>query len=709
MGYVFADLLLSNPRFPEIAPVPVRARVDSAAYLTCIPQQLRNDLKLEEAGTRPAQLADGSVVQVPYVGPLFMRFENRQAFAGALVMGDEVLLGTVPMEDMDVLIEPRSHRLIVNPQHPESAAGFVGQVKDVPVASPQMVNVQVDGVWREFPKGTRLIEACEQAGSYIPRYCYHKKLSSPGNCRMCLIEMGMPKMGPDRKAVLGEDGRPEINWMPRPQISCAQDVAEGMGVRTTSPLVDDCRRGVMEFLLINHPLDCPICDQAGECRLQEFSVEYGNASSRFLENKVKKPKNVELGPRVTLDDERCILCSRCIRFCQEIAKDDVLGFIDRGSHSVLTAHPGRRLENNYSLNTVDICPVGALTSSDFRFKMRVWFLKETKTFCTSCATGCNTTIGTREGVIYRQTPRENNDVNSSWMCDYGRLNFDYLQSDKRLLEPKIFTGKKVIPTDWKTAITHAAVQLKHFNGREIAIIASGRMTNEELWLTSQLAQLLGVQLIDIVPHRGPGDDILLSADRNPNTNGAKLLRITGDEPGARLPQIAQAIASGQVKALIALQENPLDAGISPEHLSQLPAFVLMDILENAATAYATALLPSSGFAEKRGTMINGNGRLQRLNRAISAPGEARDDWEILRDLIQEHSGQNPETSSRAGGIYMIEEVFAQMSQSVPEFRGLNIGRIGDLGLQVIEVAQSPSPDEPAKDEANKAESEKAAN
>ncbi len=565
----------------------------------------------------------------------------------------------------------------------------------------QMVNVQIDGVWKQFPKGTRLIEACEQAGSYIPRYCYHKKLSSPGNCRMCLIEMGMPKMGPDRKPVTGDDGMPMINWMPRPQISCAQDVAEGMGVRTSSPLVEDCRRGVMEFLLINHPLDCPICDQAGECRLQEFSVEYGNAESRFLENKVKKPKNVELGPRVTLDDERCILCSRCIRFCQEIAKDDVLGFIDRGSHSVLTAHPGKRLENNYSLNTVDICPVGALTSSDFRFKMRVWFLKETKSFCTSCATGCNTVIGTREGVIYRQTPRENDAVNSTWMCDYGRLNFDYLHSDKRLLEPKILSGEKLMTTDWKTAIAHAAAQLKHFNGPEIAIIASGRMTNEELWLTSRLAQLLGVQLMDIVPHRGVGDDILLSADRNPNTNGARLLHLTGDRPGARLRDIAQAIASGRVKALIALNENPLDAGVSAEHLSHLPAFVLMGLLENASSAYATALLPSSGFAEKRGSMINGKGRLQRLNRAISAPGEARDDWEILRDLIQEHSGQN--------GIYMIEEVFAQMSRSVPELAGLSLSKIGDLGVKVMDIAESPTPDEPGKHEGNKPESEKAAN
>ena len=192
-----------------------------------------------------------------------------------------------------------------------------------------LVNVQIDGVWHQFPKGTRVIEACAQLGIYIPRYCYHPKLSSPGNCRMCLIEMGLPRMGPDRKFELGADGKPVINWMPRPQICCAQDVAEGLGVRTSSPLVEECRRGVMEFLLINHPLDCPICDQAGECRLQEFSVEYGRADSRFLEGKVKKPKRVQIGSRVTLDDERCILCSRCIRFCQEIAKDDVLGFTER--------------------------------------------------------------------------------------------------------------------------------------------------------------------------------------------------------------------------------------------------------------------------------------------------------------------------------------------------------------------------------------------
>ncbi len=543
------------------------------------------------------------------------------------------------------------------------------------VSSPQLLNVQIDGVWHQFPKGTRMIEACEQVGSYVPRYCYHKKLTSPGNCRMCLIEMGMPRMGPDRKPELGADGKPVINWMPRPQISCAQDVAEGMGIRTNSPLAQECRRGVMEFLLINHPLDCPICDQAGECRLQEFSVEYGNAESRFLENKVKKPKNVVLGPRVTLDDERCILCSRCIRFCQEIAKDDVLGFVDRGSHTVLTAHPGKRLENNYSLNTVDICPVGALTSSDFRFKMRVWFLKETKSFCTSCATGCNTLIGTRQDVIYRQTPRENDAVNSSWMCDYGRLNFDYVQSEDRLLEPKIMSGGKMITASWETAIQQAALQLRSFEASEIAMIASGRMTNEELWLTSQLAKAIGVEFMDIVPRCGPGDDILLSVDRNPNTNGAKLLGATV-EPGARLPEIAEAIRTGRVKALVSLGENPGDFGLTAAELSLVPVFIVMSILSNAATQNATIVLPSLAFAEKRGSMINGKGRLQRLNRAVAGPGQARDDWEILRDLIQAYAGKN--------GIYSIEDVFREMSAAIPEFSGLSLNKIGDLGMQVLQ-------------------------
>jgi len=301
-----------------------------------------------------------------------------------------------------------------------------------------MVNVQIDGEWHQFPKGTRMIEACRQVGAEVPHYCYHPKLSSPGNCRMCLVEMGMPpRPTPGEDPVVDEDGHQPIGWMPRPAIACANTVANNMGIRTDSELTKSCREGVMEFLLVNHPLDCPICDQAGECSLQEHSAEHGKGGSRFRDEKNKKPKNVDIGPRVRLDDERCIMCSRCIRFCDETVDDPVLGFTDRGSHTVLAIHPNQELANNYSMNTVDICPVGALTSNDFRFQMRAWFMKETPSICTSCGRGCNTVIGSREGKVYRQTPRDNNEVNSAWMCDHGRMNYHYLNSEVRLTDPLI--------------------------------------------------------------------------------------------------------------------------------------------------------------------------------------------------------------------------------------------------------------------------------
>jgi len=546
-------------------------------------------------------------------------------------------------------------------------------------APTELLNVQIDGAWHQFPKGTRIIEACSRAGKFIPHYCYHPKLSSPGNCRMCLIEMGMPKPGRDRKPETGPDGKPIINWIPRPQISCAQDIAEGMAIRTDSPLVKECRNGVMEFLLINHPLDCPICDQAGECHLQEYSVEFGTAGSRFLDEKVKKPKRVQLGPRVTLDDERCILCSRCIRFMKEVAHDDVLGFVSRGSHSYLTAHPNKPLDSNYSLNTVDICPVGALTSTDFRFKMRVWFLKETKSICTSCATGCNTVIGTRLNTIYRQTPRENDEVNSCWMCDYGRLNFHYLNSSERLKTPQVRERDVLVNTSWKSALARAGEELKKVAKSEIALIGSARMTNEELWLTKKLIESLGIADHDVVPRLGEPDQILVSADRNPNTLGAQLFGITNEKPGGKLSEIVEKVRSGAIRAIVALGENLTEIGLTIDDLKKLSSIVVTGILPNDTTQHATVLLPGSGFAEKRGSMINIRGRLQRLNRAVQAPGEARDDWEILRDLIQQLTGSN--------GIYLIEDVFRQIAEAIPEMKGLSLSRISDEGVQLVEEGE----------------------
>jgi len=542
-----------------------------------------------------------------------------------------------------------------------------------------LVNVQIDGVWYKFPKGMRMIEACKQVKKEVPHYCYHPKLTSPGNCRMCLVEMGMPpRPTPGQEPEKDEHGMAKIGWMPRPVIACANTVADGMGIRTESVLTQECRKGVMEFLLINHPLDCPICDQAGECRLQEFSVEHGKGESRFRENKVKKPKNVDIGPRVRLDDERCIMCSRCIRFTAEIVDDPVLGFTERGSHTTLAVHPGKRLENNYSLNTVDICPVGALTSNDFRFQQRVWFLSETNSICTGCARGCNMEIGARGDTIYRQTPRDNNDVNSSWMCDRGRLDFHFVNSEFRLTDPLVKTGGRHEVSTWKKSIQAVADGLAGLKGEEIAIIASARMTNEELFFVKQLVRLLGTENVDVIQRIGEGDNYLSAADKNPNTNGVK--QILGFEPGSRIAGITELMSRGKLKAVLALGENLLKAGFQRQDLEKVSFLTTLHILANATAELSQVVLPGTAYAEKRGSMINATGRLQRLNKAVNAPGNARDTWEILRDLVVACGGSN--------GLYSVEDVFKCLANDTAVFNGLSFAKIGDLGIPLIETGET---------------------
>ncbi len=539
-----------------------------------------------------------------------------------------------------------------------------------------LVNVQIDGTWYKFPKGTRMIEACKQVKKEVPHYCYHPKLSSPGNCRMCLVEMGMPpRPAPGQEAEKDEHGMPKIGWMPRPVIACANTVAEGMGIRTESVLTQECRKGVMEFLLINHPLDCPICDQAGECRLQEFSVEHGKGESRFRENKVKKPKNVDIGPRVRLDDERCIMCSRCIRFTAEIADEPVLGFTERGSHTTLAVHPGKRLEHNYSMNTVDICPVGALTSTDFRFQQRVWFLSETNSLCTGCGRGCNMEIGARGNTIYRQTPRENNDVNSTWMCDRGRLDFHFVNSEYRLTSPLVKENGRHEGTTWKKAVQAIANAVAGVKGEEIAIIASARMTNEELFFVRQLARILGTENVDVIPRNGSGDNYLSAADKNPNTLGAK--QILGIEPGSRLAGITELLSQGRLRVMLALGENLMKVGFEKADLEKAGFLASLHVLANATAELAHVVLPGTAYAEKRGSMINVTGRLQRMAKAVNAPGDARDTWEILRDLVVACGGSN--------GLYSVEDVFRSLAAEVPVFNGLSFVKIGDLGVPLLET------------------------
>jgi NADH-quinone oxidoreductase subunit G len=276
------------------------------------------------------------------------------------------------------------------------------------------------------------------------------------------------------------------------------------------------------------------------------------------------------------------------------------------------------------------------------------------------------------------------------MCDYGRLNYKYLEADGRLLEPQIRSEGRLVPADWPTAVGQAALLLKQFAASEIAVVASGRMTNEELWLTAQLVSSLGVQWVDIVPRRGRADKILLSKDRNPNTNGARLILGSGSAPGAKLMAIADVARSGGIKALVILKENAMHLGLSVEELARLPALIVMNNLHNAATEKASVVLPACGFAEKRGSMVNGKGRLQRLNRGTRPPGNARDDWEILRDLLQAIGGGD--------SLHSIEDVFRRMSETVPQFAGLSLSKIGDLGVQVLEIEELP-PTHPSDEEA----------
>ena len=515
---------------------------------------------------------------------------------------------------------------------------------------PDLITINIDGRDVAVPKGTNVIEAAKLIGTEIPHYCYHPKLTIVGNCRMCLIEMGMPAMDPATKQPIIDvvTGRPKINWIPRPQIGCGTNASPGLHIRTNTPLVKDCREGVTEMLLINHPLDCPICDQAGECRLQEHSTEYGRGYSRFVEQKNVKPKRTQLGPRVTLDDERCILCSRCIRFSKEIAKDDVLGFIDRGSYSTLTCYPGKKLENNYSLNTVDICPVGALTSTDFRFKMRVWFLKQTPSIDTESSVGVNTEVWSREGVVYRITPRRNDEVNDTWLADSGRMIYKELKAANRLPLPV----DPDLPQPEVDAGFKAAVRL--LQSGSVVIVASAKSTVEEQFLTRKLADALKAPVYAI-SRVGQGDGLLISADRNPNIRGTLVTGLLDKLPhsgdmkyadwqtpgkGAKaaktyvggLAVLSDDINAGKVKVLLSIGEDVTEAGLIDAQLKRL-SVIYLGTHQNRTAATAKAVLPTLCSLEKNGTFINQQFRIQKFAKAVPGPAGATDDLVLLSRLI----------------------------------------------------------------------------
>jgi NADH-quinone oxidoreductase subunit G len=500
-----------------------------------------------------------------------------------------------------------------------------------PAKPADLVTVNIDGKEITVPKGTNVIEAAKLVGVEIPHYCYHPKLTIVGNCRMCLIEMGMPAVDPATKAPIMDPatGKQKINWIPRPQIGCGTNASPGLHIRTNTPMVKDCREGVTEMLLINHPLDCPICDQAGECKLQEHSTAYGRGYSRFVEQKNVKPKRTVLGPRVTLDDERCILCSRCIRFSKEIAKDDVLGFIDRGSYSTLTCYPGKQLENNYSLNTVDICPVGALTSTDFRFKMRVWFLKQTPGIDPESSVGANTEVWSREGVIYRITPRRNDEVNDTWMTDSGRALYKHVKAADRLLAPFI-NGNS---TGIDMALKAAADLLK---AGSVAVVGSGRSTVEEQFLTKKLAEAVKSPAV-LVSRVGQADRLLLSSDRNPNVRGALVTGLISALPSQKLTGLAADIDAGKVKTILSVGEDLTAAGLTASQLAKV-AVIYLGTHQNATSAAAKVVIPTLTVFEKSGSFVNQQFRLQKFAKAVPGPTGVADDLVTLAELVAAAGG-----------------------------------------------------------------------
>ncbi|MEI6461761.1 MAG: 2Fe-2S iron-sulfur cluster-binding protein [Verrucomicrobiota bacterium] len=522
---------------------------------------------------------------------------------------------------------------------------------------PSLVTINVDGVEHQVAAGANLIDALAKIGKEVPHYCYHPKLTVAGNCRMCLVELGSPMRDRATNELVMENGKTKIGWQPKPAIACATNVSPGLHVRLESPTVKACREGVTEMLLLNHPLDCPICDQAGECKLQEFSAEYGRGYSRYVDEKNAKPKKTRLGPRVTLDDERCILCSRCVRFSSEIAKDPVLGFVNRGSFNTLTCFPGRELDNNYSLNTVDICPVGALTSTDFRFKMRVWFLKQTPSIDTESSAGANTTVWSREGKIYRITPRQNDAVNDTWMADSGRELYKSVEAAHRVTCATVKQAR--VPLD--EALQAASEALK---SGPLAIVGSAHLSVEEQFLLARLAKANDATVY-VPAHPGKGDGLLVSEDRTPNYRGALVTGLTPRAADANLSSLAADIDAGKVKSLLICREEVSTLGLSPSTLAKIRV-VVMATHHGVTTAAAEIVLPGLTVFERSGSFINCQFRLQAFAQAIPGPVGVLPDAAVL---------------ARLAGINMAN-IWSELAAAVPALAGVNGALLPAEGVQL---------------------------
>ena len=500
--------------------------------------------------------------------------------------------------------------------------------------------ITIDGREIPFEKGDSIIRAAERAGIDIPHYCWHPGLSAPANCRMCLVEIepppGRPKMMLD---VLKLD--PKVNdyvvtqktkLMPACQMGCS----DGMVVHSdTSEEVAEARRAVQELLLLNHPVDCPICDQAGECDLQDYWLEHQREPKRMHQEPVHKPKAQVFGDTIVYDAERCIMCTRCIRVCAEVADDPVLSMRERGNRNEIVVSPGRQLDNPYSLMTEHVCPVGALTSSHFRFKARVWFLRTGRTVCQGCATGCNAYLDfdPRDNTPYRYRPRDNEKVNRYWMCDEGMLSY-----------PAVYEGRLAhahVGGDDATVLEALDAAKRQLAGHAddpatVAVVLSAQCSLEDNFALAHLAtRFIGTTNFYVSRHAdGDGDAVLRSADKNPNSAGVTKVCADLDLPAPRpFDDLVAALAEGKHRYVISLgSQVDVDAPEAKGALQGVKGYVAICSHEGPLSKAAHICLPACSWAETVGTWINRDGIAQRGDAVLQPLGDAYPGWQLVAAL-----------------------------------------------------------------------------
>jgi NADH-quinone oxidoreductase subunit G len=527
-----------------------------------------------------------------------------------------------------------------------------------------MPRITVDDVELEVAAGRTLLQALDDLGLLmngidVPHYCWHPKLSIDGSCRLCQVEI---------------EGQPKL------QIACNTVVQEGMVVRTTTERVRRAREGVMELLLVNHPLDCPICDQAGECKLQDYAFEYGVGHARTREPRRALKKAQELGPTIVFDQERCILCRRCTRFTREVSKTSELAVFQRGDHSVVDILPGHPLDNPYSMNVADICPVGALTTKDFRFKIRVWFLRDVAGVCTGCSKGCNVWLGVSSNKVYRYVPRRNDAVNETWICDAGRLSYARIGAPDRIREASVREQGEARPASVQQALEAAAARLRRLVDAKgpgvVGAVASAHATNEDLFVLRLLLGALGAETAGVAVVHGKGDQLLIQEEKAANAEGARAL---GFKDASAL---VERLRGGGLDALLVLGHDLLDArylgGVAA--LERLDTLVLLDTHHSELERVADVVLPARHAAEKDGTLTNHAGRVQRVRPAVEPAFAARAEGELLWRLGKALGLSGFE------GEWDVRAVSRTLGERHPAFAGLDLDSVGDAGRPLARAA-----------------------